>query len=52
MWCAWSCSSGREWGLEKQKGSGQDTASISSAGILVPVERFGEAWRYEKREER
>ena len=43
---------GSEWGWEKLKGSGQDTARIAASGELVPVERFGEAWRYEDREKR
>jgi serine/threonine-protein kinase len=44
--------SGPRWGWEKEPGSGQDTARILNGGHLVPVERFGEAWRYESREKR
>ncbi|KFA88927.1 serine/threonine protein kinase, partial [Archangium violaceum] len=41
--------SGPHWGWEKQKGSGQDTAVVISVGYLEMVERFGEAWRYDKK---
>ncbi|MFE8602254.1 serine/threonine protein kinase [Archangium violaceum] len=40
--------SGRDWGWEKLKGSGQDTAVVVSEATLEMVERFGEAWRYDK----
>jgi serine/threonine-protein kinase len=42
---------GAKWGLEKLPGSGQDTAVIFNAADLDPVESFGAAWRYKKREE-
>ncbi|OJT26854.1 hypothetical protein BO221_02230 [Archangium sp. Cb G35] len=41
--------SGPNWGWEKLKGSGQDTAVVNSFGYLEMVERFGEAWRYDKK---
>jgi serine/threonine-protein kinase len=40
-----------QWGWRKWKGSGQDTAIILNSGRLRPVERFGEAWRYETQPE-
>jgi serine/threonine-protein kinase len=40
------------WGWEKQRGSGEDTASVLSGAYLEPVKRFGEAWRYEERDKR
>ncbi len=40
------------WGWRKMEGSGQDTAVTQSAASLSPVERFGEAWRYEEQEKR
>ncbi|HYO66517.1 MAG TPA: hypothetical protein VEU33_10570 [Archangium sp.] len=38
--------SNTRWGWAKEKGSGQDTAVVSGGGTLRPVERFGEASRY------
>ncbi|MCY1082016.1 serine/threonine protein kinase [Archangium lansingense] len=43
---------GPDWGLEKEEGSGKDTAMVPNGGFLWPVERFGEAWKYEEREKR
>ncbi|WNG60972.1 protein kinase [Archangium gephyra] len=36
------------YGWEKLKGSGQDTAVVRNNGSLEMVERFGEVWRYDK----
>jgi protein kinase-like protein len=41
-----------EWGWKKREGSGQDTAVVPNSAVLDQVPRFGEAWRYEKRQER
>jgi len=43
---------GPDYGWEKQPGSTQDTATVLNSVYLEPVERFGDARRYEAREER
>ncbi|MFY0563656.1 serine/threonine protein kinase [Archangium lansingense] len=43
---------GPDWGWKKLEGSGKDIAMIGNGGSLFPVERFGEAWKYEEREKR
>jgi serine/threonine-protein kinase len=43
---------GSDFGWEKQSGSTQDTARVQNSAQLEPVERFGDAWKYEAREKR
>jgi serine/threonine-protein kinase len=43
---------GSDFGWEKQPGSTQDTARVQNTADLEAVERFGDAWKYEAREER
>jgi len=43
---------GGNFGWEKRPGSSQDTARVQNAAELLQVERFGDAWKYEAREER
>ena len=43
---------GANFGWKKQPGSTQDTARVQNTADLEAVERFGDAWKYEAREER
>jgi serine/threonine-protein kinase len=43
---------GPNFGWERQPGSTQDTATVMNSAYLNVVERFGEAWKYEAREQR